>query len=97
MFTIVFGYRPSLFRHDYPRPDWRVFLELVGEHDRRDVVGGAEQLDTGGNQAYAALTLLGLYGAWGVSGGPALPIYRRVNGSQRREQVRFVVNSTFWF
>lgn len=91
MFTIVFGYRPQAFRHDYPRPDWRAFLELVGEHTRRDVIGGIEQGDTGGSQVYAGFTLLGLYGPWGVSGGPALPVYRGVNGSQRRERIRFVV------
>ena len=97
MLTLVAGYRPPVFRHDYPRPDWRAFLELVGENTQRDVIGGIEQRDTGSRQLYAGLTLLGLYGPWGVSGGPALPIYRRVNGSQRREQVRFVVNTTFWF
>jgi hypothetical protein len=97
MLTLVIGYRPSPFRHDYPHPDWRAFLELVGERTQRDVVGGIEQADTGGRQLYAGLTLLGLYGPWGVSGGPALPIHRSVNGSQRHEQVRFVVNTTFWF
>lgn len=25
--TAVFGYRPPLFQHDYPKPDWRVFLD----------------------------------------------------------------------
>jgi len=97
MLTLVLGYRPGAFRHDYPHPDWRVFLEVVGERTGRDVIDGIEQADTGSTQAYAALTLLGLYGPWGISGGPALPVYRNFNGSQRRERMRFVVNTTFWF
>lgn len=97
LLTLVLGYRPPAFRHDYPRPDWRIFLELVGEDTQRDVIAGIEQRDTGGRQVYAGLTLLGLYGPWGVSGGPALPVYRRLDGSQRGDQVRFVVNTAFWF
>jgi hypothetical protein len=39
----VLCYRPPAFGHDYPRPDWRVVLEFVGEHNERDVVDGARQ------------------------------------------------------
>jgi hypothetical protein len=97
MYSAVVGYRPPPFRRDYPRPDWRVFIEVVGEHVRRDVVGGIPQADTGGHQIFVAPTLLGLYGAWGISGGPAFPVYRNVNGTQPTERMRLIVNTTFWF
>ncbi|MBI4541362.1 MAG: hypothetical protein HY704_17815 [Gemmatimonadetes bacterium] len=97
MYSVVLGYRPPPFRKDYPHPDWRVFVEAVGEHLARDVVVGVPRADTGGHQIFVGPTLLGLYGSWGVSGGPVFPVYRRVNGSQLRERMRFVVNTTFWF
>lgn len=31
MYSIVVGYRPKPFRKGYPSPDWRVFVEVVGE------------------------------------------------------------------
>ncbi|MCI0432247.1 MAG: hypothetical protein L0271_01165 [Gemmatimonadetes bacterium] len=95
--TLVLGYRPPGFRDDVPHPDWRVFLELLGEHTARDRIMGVVREDAGGRQALVALTVLGLYGSWGVSGGPAVPIVRRMNGVQPRERARFIVNTTFWF
>lgn len=97
MYSIVFGYRPPWFRKDYPQPDWRVFIEAVGEYVAKDVVGGVPRVNTGGHQVFIGPTVLGLYGSWGVSGGPVFPAYRRVNGVQPEEKMRFVVNTTFWF
>lgn len=34
--TGVFGWRPPVFRGDYPKPDWRIFLEGVAEFAERD-------------------------------------------------------------
>lgn len=97
MYSVVLGYRPPPFQKDFPHPDWRVFVEAVGEYSGRDVIGGVEQADTGGHQVFVGPTLLGLYGSWGISGGPVFPVYRRVNGSQAGDTMRFVVNTTFWF
>lgn len=97
MATLVLGYRPGLFRADYPRPDWRAFVEIVAENNGRDRVAAIEQADSGSRQLLAGATLLGLYGAWGISGGPLFPVYRRANGVQPRERLRIVVNTTFWF
>jgi len=97
MYSVVFGYRPSLFRKDYPHPDWRVFLEVVGEHTRPDRAGGRELPNTGGHRLFLGPTLLGLYGNWGVSGGPVFRVYDEVNGTQPRDRVRIVVNFTYWF
>jgi hypothetical protein len=35
---MVLGYRPTFFRKDYPRPDWRLFLEAVGERSAADEI-----------------------------------------------------------
>jgi len=97
MYSLVLGYRPAPFRHDYPRPDWRVFVEAVGEYAARDVIGGVDQPNTGGHQIFVGPTVLGLYGSWGISGGPLFPVYHPLNGTQPRDQLRLIVNTTFWF
>lgn len=97
MYSAVLGYRPPPFQRDFPHPDWRVFVEAVGEYTARDVIAGVRQADTGGHQVFIGPTLLGLYGWWGISGGPVFPVYRRVNGSQTPDTMRLAVNTTFWF
>jgi hypothetical protein len=42
-------------------------------------------------------TVLGLFGPWGISGGPLFPVYRHLNGTQREERFRFVINYTYWW
>ena len=97
MYSLVFGYRPPPFQRDYPHPDWRLFVEAVGETTAKDVAAGVERANSGGDQLFVGPTLLGLYGGWGVSGGPIFPVYRRVNGNQPRERVRMSVNFVRWF
>lgn len=97
MYTLVVGYRPPPFQKDYPHPDWRLFVEAVGEYSAQNVIGGVEQPNTGGHQIFVGPTLLGLYGSWGISGGPVFPVYRRLNGIQPGDRVRLIVNTTFWF
>jgi hypothetical protein len=97
MYSLVVGYRPPPFQHDYPHPDWRLFVEAVGETTARDVATGAERPNSGGDQLFVGPTVLGLYGGWGVAGGPIFPVYRRVNGTQPREKVRISVNFVRWF
>ena len=97
MGSLVVGYRPQSFREDYPHPDWRGFIEVVAERVGHDTVLGVEQPDSGGRQLYAAFTLLGLYGSWGLAGGPAFPIYQSHNGTQPDDGIRLVLNATLWF
>lgn len=97
MYSAVLGYRPPAFQHDYPHADWRVFVEAVGEIAARDVGNGVEIPATGGHQLFVGPTLLGLYGGWGLSGGPLFPVYRRLNGEQPREKVRLALDLIFWF
>lgn len=95
MASLVLGYRPPFFRGDYPRADWRAFVEVVGEWVDEDRLSGRPVTDTGGRQLFVAVTALGLYGSWGVAGGPAFPVVQKMDGP--RETVRFAVNATFWW
>jgi hypothetical protein len=97
MYSLVLGYRPAMFQHDYPKPDWRLFVEAVGEKTARDVAAGVDRASSGGAQVFIGPTLLGLYRGWGVSGGPMFSAYRRVNGTQPREKVRMTLNVVRWF
>lgn len=97
MYSLVVGYRPPAFQKDLPHPDWRIFVEAVGELSSKNIVAGVSQPNTGAHQVFIGPTVLGLYGSWGISGGPVFPVYRNVNGTQPREKLRLVVNTTFWF
>lgn len=97
LYSLVLGYRPEFFRKELPHPDWRLFVEAVGEYTGKDRIAGRAQDSTGGNQIFAGPTVLGLFGSWGISGGPLFPIYSRLNGGQSADHVRFVTNFTYWF
>ena len=98
MYSLVVGYRPPfLARRELPKGDWRLFAELVGEYNFPDELGGAREPDTGGHRLFLGPTLLGLYGAWGISGGPQFAIYNDLNGVQSRDFVRYAVNFTYWW
>lgn len=97
MASLVLGYRPPFLREDYPSPDWRGFVEVVGEWTGEDRLDGAPLDGSGGHQVYLALTALGLYGSWGIAGGPAFPLSQTLNGTHPEERVRFALNLTFWW
>ena len=86
--SLVAGWRPPLFRRDYPKPDWRVFGEILFEAttpDRKETteVYPAEQ------RLFAGPSVLGLYGKWGLSAGVLFPLTRA--GS-----VRLGLNVSYW-
>lgn len=97
MASLVLGYRPGMFRRDYPSPDWRGFVEVVAEWMDDDIVVGSAVEGTGGRQVFVALTALGLYGWWGIAGGPALPLLQELDGAQSEDRLRWAVNLTFWW
>lgn len=97
MYSIVLGYRPTLFRQELPHPDWRIFVETVGEHIRKDRMAGNEMPNSGGDRIFIGPTVLGLYGPYGISAGPLFPVYSKLNGSQPKDRLRLVVNFTYWF
>lgn len=95
--TAVFGWRPPLFREDYPRPDWRIFVETVAERADRDRRDGAVVPASGGEKALLGPSVLGLYGAWGVSAGLLVPVYEKLRDPGGDEPIRIVVNLSYWF
>ncbi|MDX1578191.1 MAG: hypothetical protein R3266_06890 [Gemmatimonadota bacterium] len=97
MGSVVVGYRPPVFRDDRARADWRVFLEVVGEWAGRDEVLGETRDTSGGRRIFAGVTFLGLYGWWGISGGPAIPVHQNRNGTGPEERLLLVLNVSFWF
>lgn len=95
--SLVVGYRPAAFRGDYPQPDWRGFLELVAErHGPAEVAGAQDPGRVAYGDLAVAFTVLGLYGNWGIAGGPALPLYQRRAAGAPQERVRIMVNGILW-
>jgi len=95
--TFAYGYRPPFFQRDYPKPDWRVFLEGVAEFPQKDQINGATDPNSGGEKLMIGPSLLGLYGAWGVSGGVLFPAYQNLNGNQSEKNFRAKLVITYWF
>jgi hypothetical protein len=95
--TAVFGWRPPVFREDYPKPDWRLFIEAVAEHAGRDRINGMLMPNSGGTRFLAGPSVLGLMGRWGVSVGALLPIDEQLNGEQPRTDYRAKLVFTYWF
>ncbi len=97
MASLVLGYRPPFLARDEPHADWRVFVEGVGEYNFPDEIQGQTVPGTGGTEVLVGPTVLGLFGAWGISGGPLFPVYNGLNGSQPMERVRLAVIFTYWW
>lgn len=95
--TAVFGWRPPIFRGDYPKPDWRLFVESVAEHAARDRQNDIADDDSGGTRIMLGPSILGLFGAWGISGGVLWPLYEDLNGSQPQTDYRAKLVFTYWF
>lgn len=95
--SAVFAWRPPVFQGDYPKPDWRVFIESLAEFVGRGQRGEAVVYDSGGEKIFAGPTVLGLYGAWGVGAGVLFPVHQNLNGSQPKESLRFTLNLSYWF
>ncbi|HVA67097.1 MAG TPA: hypothetical protein VNK24_09280 [Elusimicrobiota bacterium] len=95
--SAVFGWRPPMFRGDYPKPDWRLFVESLGEFPGKDRIGGVLNPDSGGTKFLLGPSALGLYGGWGVEAGVLFPVYQELDGRQSRELYRTVFDFTYWF
>lgn len=93
----VLGWRPPLFRQDYPKPDWRLFLEAVAERTSRRRIDGQKMPDSGGEKVLLGPAVLGLYGRWGVEAGVLWPVMQSLNGSQPEEHYRTKLVFTYWF
>lgn len=96
--SAVFAWRPPLFQADYPKPDWRIFLEVVGESADKDIVNGVENPHSGGKTILAGPSVLGLYGRWGVELGALFPVSQNLDGQGRvEERYRSKMTLTYWF
>ena len=96
-YSVVYGYRPPALRLDYPKPDFRFFIESVGEITGRARHSGGAMPDTGGHVLMVGPTVLLLYKAYGIEGGVLFPVYQRTNGAQPDERFRFGVNVSYFF
>lgn len=93
----VFGWRPPFFQHDYPKPDWRVFIEGLMEIAERNRVNGSSDADSGGRKLLLGPSVLGLYGRWGIEAGVLWPVRQSLNGNQPEERYRAKLIFTYWF
>lgn len=93
----VLGYRPPFFQQDYPKPDWRVFLEGLAEVTERDQMNGQTMPNSGGEQLLIGPSVLGLYGRWGIEAGVLWPVAQSLNGPQPEERYRAKFVFTYWF
>jgi hypothetical protein len=96
-YSLVWGYRPPFLQKDYPEPDWRVFLELVGERIGKSRKAGVELAETGGHQIFVGPTTLGIYRNIAIEGGVLFPLYRNLRGNSPKEKFRFAINLSYFF
>lgn len=95
--SAVVGYRPDIFMGDYPKPDWRVFIETLAEFPGDNQYLG-EQNFTGSRSKKVLIgpSFLGLYGAWGVSFGALFPVVQDLTPSALKENYRVSINLSYW-
>jgi hypothetical protein len=94
-YSLVYGYRPPVLRKDYPRWDWRLFGELVGERSSDMRHGGFDVPGSNTHQIFAGPTTLGIYKNFAISGGILFPLYRD-NRAFARERFRIAVNLSYF-
>ncbi|MAX27632.1 MAG: hypothetical protein CMJ19_24310 [Phycisphaeraceae bacterium] len=94
--SLVVGYRPNLFMGDYPKPDWRMFIESLAEFPGTNISEGQIiSIDQRGKKVMIGPSFLGLYGAWGISFGALFPVYQDVIQGPK-EEYRLSMNISYW-
>jgi len=93
--SLVVGWRPGYFQRA-TTPDWRLFVEGLAESLGPEQRNGGAVARSGGEKAFAGPSVLGLYGAWGLSLGVLFPVYQDVPERQE-EGPRPMLNFTYWF
>ena len=96
-YSLAWGYRPRVWRKDYPHWDWRVFTELTGENSTRARQGRLEVAGTGGHQIFVGPSTLGIYKNYAIEAGMQFPVFRQVGARHQREKFRFAVNLAYFF
>ena len=95
--SAVFAWRPPLFQGDYPKPDWRIFVESLAEFVGHDQVEGTKVETSGSERIFVGPTVLGLYGKWGIGAGVLFPVYQHHRDTAAGEDARFTINLSYWF
>jgi len=94
--SLVVGYRPNIFMGDYPKPDWRIFVESLAEFPGANISEGQlTPVDQRGKKVMLGPSFLGLYGAWGISFGALFPVYQDVTQGPK-EEYRLSMNISYW-
>lgn len=96
-YSIVLGYRPRAWRTEFPKPDFRLLLELTGEVQQRGERHGVPDIASGGHRLFLAPGVLGTYNNWGVSAGIGFPLLQDLPHGSRRQDLRFGVDVTGFF
>ena len=96
-YSVVYGYRPPAWQVDYPKPDVRLFAEMVAEQVGQERQFGLERSDTGGTAVFVGPSVLALYKAYALSAGIQFPLYRDVRAAEPEERLRFGVNFAYFF
>lgn len=95
--SLVIGYRPDVFMGDYPKPDWRIFIESLAEFPGDNKVEGQFlSTDERSKKVLIGPSLLGLTGPWGISLGALFPIVQELTPDVPREKYRVALNLSYW-
>jgi hypothetical protein len=97
MYSLVYGYRPSLLRKDYPHWDGRFFIEVNGEYSNRVLHNSLAVPGSNGEQVFVGPTTLWLYKNYGIEGGVQWPVYRSSGPQFERERYRFAIDFSYFF
>lgn len=95
--SLVVGYRPNIFMGDYPKPDWRIFVESLAEFpgDNR-LEGQFFSTDERNKKVLIGPSFLGLSGPWGFSFGALFPVIQDLTPGVPREEYRLALNLSYW-
>lgn len=96
-YSVVWGYRPPRWRHEYPRWDWRVFAELNGDKSSTIRHNDVAMAGTAAHQVFIGPTVLGIYKQYAIEGGVQWPMYRDLGNKVKRETLRYAVNFARFF
>tara|TARA_B100001063_G_scaffold218004_1_gene221039 strand:+ start:262 stop:1101 length:840 start_codon:yes stop_codon:yes gene_type:complete len=95
--SMVIGYRPDVFMGDYPKPDWRIFVESLAEFPGDNKVNGQFfSTDERSKKVLVGPSILGLTGPWGISFGALFPVYQDLIPNTPREKYRVSLNISYW-
>lgn len=93
----VVGYRPDIFMGDYPKPDWRIFIESLAEFPGQNKYLDQQNYDDSrSKKLFVGPSFLGLYGAWGISVGGLVPVIQDLSPGAIKENYRVSLNLSYW-